>query len=165
MSGTLSGKSVIVTGAANGVGLAIARRFVEEGAKVMLADADDEKLKDETASIKTSEERVQCFSCDLRERLSIANLMANTIESFDRVDVLVNASRQVTASDPLDPDCELFDAMMQQNVKNALRLSQIVARKMIKHAEERGDQGPAGSIVNITSTRSKLSMVLAIRLA
>ncbi|MEL6125848.1 MAG: glucose 1-dehydrogenase [Pseudomonadota bacterium] len=151
MSGTLAGKSVIVTGAANGVGLAIARRFSEEGARVMMADAEDEKLKDEASSIKCDGERLQCFSCDLRERLSIANLVANTIESFDRIDVLVNASRQVTASDPLDPDCELFDALMQQNVKNALRLSQTVAKKMIKQAKAGEVDDPAGSIVNITS--------------
>jgi 7-alpha-hydroxysteroid dehydrogenase len=100
---------------------------------------------------------VRCFSCDLREKLSIANLMATTIDNFDRVDILVNAARQVISSDPLDPQGDVFDTLMQQNVKNALRLSQMVAKKMISQAEGKTDRN-VGSIVNVTSISAQRTL-------
>ncbi|QPH52880.1 SDR family NAD(P)-dependent oxidoreductase [Pontivivens ytuae] len=156
--GSVAGKSVIVTGAASGVGLAIARKFCAEGAKVMMADIDDEKLEEEVRNIKKDSDRLQSFSCDLREKLSIANLMATTIDSFDRVDILVNAARQVISSDPLDPSGEVFDQLMQQNVKNALRLSQMVARKMITQGEAEEGGRAVGAIVNVTSIASQRTL-------
>lgn len=155
--GSLAGKSVIVTGAASGVGLAIARKFRDEGARIMMADIDDERLEDEAKSLCKDGERVRCFSCDLREKLSIANLMATTIDNFDRVDILVNAARQVISSDPLDPQGDVFDTLMQQNVKNALRLSQMVAKKMISQAEGKTDRN-VGSIVNVTSISAQRTL-------
>ena len=157
--GQLAGKSVIVTGAASGVGLAIARKFRDEGARVMMADIDDERLEDEALALCRNAEKVRCFSCDLREKLSVANLMATTIDSFDRIDVLVNAARQVISSDPLDPQGEVFDSLMQQNVKNALRLSQTVAKRMIQQAED-AEAGPrnTGAIVNVTSISAQRTL-------
>lgn len=155
--GSLAGKSVIVTGAASGVGLAIARKFRQEGARVMMADIDDERLETEAKSLCKDGEFVRSFSCDLREKLSIANLMATTIDSFDRVDILVNGSRQVVSSDPLDPQGDLFDSLMQQNVKNALRLSQMVAKKMIAQAEGTETRN-VGSIVNVTSIAAQRTL-------
>ncbi|WP_108783246.1 SDR family NAD(P)-dependent oxidoreductase [Pontivivens insulae] len=156
--GSVAGKSVIVTGAASGVGLAIARKFVSEGARVMLADIDDHKLDAEVKALRKDEDRVQQFSCDLREKLSIANLMASTIDHFDRVDILVNAARQVISSDPLDPSSDVFDQLMQQNVKNSLRLSQMVAKKMIAQAEETGETRNVGAIVNVTSIAAQRTL-------
>ncbi|WP_316013511.1 SDR family NAD(P)-dependent oxidoreductase [Roseobacter sp. HKCCA0434] len=156
--GSLAGKSVIVTGAASGVGLAIARKFRDEGARVMMADIEDDKLEAERKVLCKDNERVRCFTCDLREKLSIANLMATTIDNFDRVDVLVNASRQVISSDPLDAQGDVFDALMQQNVKNALRLSQVVAKKMIAQSAEEPDVRNAGAIVNVTSISAQRTL-------
>ena len=157
--GALAGKSVIVTGAASGVGLAIARKFRDEGARVMMADIDDERLESEAKSLCKDGERVRCFSCDLREKLSMTNLMATTIDSFDRVDVLVNASREVISSDPLDPQGDVFDTLMQQNVKNALRLSQMAAKKMIAQAEDGETSGRSiGAIVNVTSISAQRTL-------
>ncbi|SOH94228.1 7-alpha-hydroxysteroid dehydrogenase [Monaibacterium marinum] len=154
---SLAGKSVIVTGAASGVGLAIARKFRDKGAQVMMADIDDDRLAHEAKSLCKDGEQVRSFTCDLREKLSIANLMATTIDSFDRVDVLVNAARQVISSDPLDPQGDVFDTLMQQNVKNSLRLSQLVAKKMIAQAEGSSDRN-IGSIVNVTSISAQRTL-------
>lgn len=150
MSFSISGKTAIVTGAANGVGLAIARHFVDVGANVMFADMDEERLSNE-AGDNDEEGTARYFVGDLRERLTIANLLSATIDAFDRVDILVNASRQVLPSDPLDVDDTSVEVMLQQNVLASLRLSQLVAKRMIKQSEGRAEDEAAGSIVNLSS--------------
>lgn len=159
MALTLSGKTAIITGAAHGVGLAIARKFAANGANVVMADMDDAQLETEADALRKDDGRVQAFACDLREKLSVANLMATTIDSFERVDILVNASRQVLSSDPLDPSQDVFDQLMQQNVKTALRVSQMVAQRMIRQAEDDSEKArTAGSIVNITSIAARRTL-------
>ena len=149
MTLSIAGKTAIVTGAANGVGLAIARHFADKGANVMFADMDEEGLAREVGEVG-EDGKVRCFAGDLREKLTIANLLSATIDAFERVDVLVNASRQVLRSDPLNPDDDAVDAMLQQNLMTALRLSQMVAKRMIKQASDR-EEGPVGSIINLSS--------------
>jgi len=144
MAATISGKSVIVTGAANGVGLAIARLFVANGANVLLADMDENKLEAEVEALEGSEGKAASFVGDLREKLTVNNLMAATIDAFDRIDILVNASRQVLPSDPLKPADDSFETMMHQNATVNLRLCQAVAKRMIAQKE-------GGAIVNLSS--------------
>lgn len=151
MVASIAGKSVIVTGAANGVGLAIAQRFVEGGANVLLADMDEDKLDAEVEALSGSAGQALAFAGDLREKLTVKNLLASTIDAFDRVDVLVNASRQVMASDPLDVQDDGLNCMLQQNVLVNLSLCQAVAQRMIKQAKGREDGEQIGAIVNLTS--------------
>ena len=157
MSFSIAGKTAIVTGAANGVGLAIARHFVDQGANVMFADRDDARLEAECGNASSEEGgQIRHFSGDLRERLTLANLLSATVDAFDRVDILVNASRQVMVSDPLSPDGDNVEAMLAQNLLPALRLSQLVAKRMIKQAEDDGrEDGQIGSIVNLSSIASR----------
>jgi 7-alpha-hydroxysteroid dehydrogenase len=153
MSLSIEGKTAIVTGAANGVGLAIARHFVEQGARVMFADRDEGRLEDEVGDAQANESgNLRYFAGDLRERLTIANLLSATIDAFDRVDILVNASRQILVTDPLDPEDDSVRTLLEQNLLTALRLSQAVAKRMIHQADEDGrDDGMIGSIVNVGS--------------
>ncbi len=149
MAGAIAGKTVIVTGAANGVGLAIARLFVESGANVLLADMDEDKLADEVKQLADLDGKAESFAGDLREKLTVNNLLAATVDAFDTVDILINASRQVMAGDPLgEQDC--FEQMMHQNVTVNMRLCQAVAKRMI-HQAEKGTTDEIGSIVNLTS--------------
>lgn len=150
MSFSISGKTAIVTGAANGVGLAIGQRFLEEGANVVFCDKDEERLRKELEPHLTEMGPARAFAGDLRRKLTIANLLSATIDAFERVDILVNASRQVLFTDPLAADDKTPQILLEQNLMTALRLSQAVARRMIKQAEDR-DEGPAGSIVNLSS--------------
>ncbi len=141
MAANISEKSVVVTGAANGVGLAIARLFVANGANVLLADMDEDKLDLEVEALG---ENAVAFAGDLREKLTVNNLMAATIDAFDRVDILVNASRQVLPSDPLNASDNSFETMMHQNTTVNMRLCQAVAKRLIS-------QGEGGAIVNLSS--------------
>ena len=82
MSASLEGKTAIVTGAANGVGLAIARRFIVAGAKVVLSDMDEQNLLEETLSLQKNGGKALAFCGDLREKLTINNLLASAIDNF-----------------------------------------------------------------------------------
>jgi len=141
-----------VTGAANGIGFAIARHFVAQGANVVFADMDEARLEAEIGAEARKEETIRLFAGDLRERLTVANLLSATIDAFDRIDILVNASRQCAPCDPLAGDDDTVDRLLQQNVLTGLRLSQAVARRMIAQAgDSDDDRALSGSIVNLSS--------------
>jgi 7-alpha-hydroxysteroid dehydrogenase len=153
MSFSISGKTAVVTGAANGVGLAIARHFVDKGANVMFADMDEERLAEELGDEEG--ESIAWFAGDLRQKLNTANLLSATIDRFDRVDILVNATRQMASSDPLNADDDLVTELLNQNLITSLRLTQVFAKRMIKQAEKAEDPGPAGSIINLSSIAAR----------
>ena len=85
-------------------------------------------------------------------------MIAATIDAFDRLDVLVNASREVRKSDPLDPDDTTFDALLDINVRPTLHVSQAFARRLIKMAGEDAPRQGLGSIVNVTSIASRRTL-------
>ena len=139
MSFSVAGKTAIVTGAANGVGLAIARHLLDAGANVVFADKDESRLRDEVGDLSDEGSNVRYFAGDLREKLTIANLLSATLDAFDKVDILVNAARQVTTSSPLDPEDESMSVMLDQNLLSSLKLSQLIARRMIKQGKDSED--------------------------
>lgn len=156
MSFSISGKTAIVTGACSGIGLAIGKQFAAAGANVMFADMDEAALIKEMGE-QPEDSNIRLFGGDLREKLTIANLLSATLDAFDRVDILVNGARQVVQSDPLDPDDDTVGMLLNQNTLPTLRLSQQVARRMIRQGEERDeiDESPLGSIINLSSIAAR----------
>lgn len=152
MTLSIQGKTAIVTGAASGIGLSIARHFLDKGANVMCADIDETRLMNECGEVARSEGALRFFAGDLREKLTIANLLSATFDAFDRVDILVNAARLFAVSDPLDPGKDQVDLMLQYNLLTSLRLSQMTAKRMIAMAERSGVTGNIGAIINLSST-------------
>ena len=128
MSVSINNKTAIITGASNGIGLAIARQFALAGASVMLADKNEDallsqikKLQEDAPNAKLN---LRYFAGDLRQTLTMANLLSATIDAFEQVDILVNAARVVLpSSNQLDPKFDNFDAQFKQNVLANLRLS------------------------------------------
>jgi 7-alpha-hydroxysteroid dehydrogenase len=143
MSLSIAGKTAIVTGAANGIGLAIARHFVDKGANVMFADMDEARLEIEIGEACKAEGEVRMFAGDLREKLTMVNLLSATYEAFDR--------RQMMVSDPLNPEADGVETLLEQNLFTSLRLSQLCAKRMIGRAEKAGVEGMIGSIINLSS--------------
>lgn len=159
MSFSVTGKTAIVTGSASGIGLAIARHLLDKGANVMFADIDEERLEDQMGDEARAEGQVRLFAGDLTEKLTIANLMSATIDAFDRVDILVNASRKMAVSNVLSADADAVEELWRQNVLSALRMTQGAAKRMIKHAEGSGVEPGSmiGSIINLSSITAQVT--------
>ncbi len=165
MTFSIAGKTAIVTGAANGVGLAIARHFAEQGARVMGADMNEKRLIEEFGENPEADDaarpeggEIRYFAGDLREKLTIANLLSATLAAFDRVDILINASRQMLTTDVLDCDDGSVERLWDQNVLSGLKLSQAVARRMIRQGlqMQEGERPESlGAIVNLSSTAAE----------
>jgi 7-alpha-hydroxysteroid dehydrogenase len=152
MSPSIQGKTAIITGSARGIGLAIARHFAAAGANVMFADSDEAALEAELGSGAAGGGAIRVFPGDLGQRLTLANLVSATIEAFDRIDILVNAHRMVQGCDPLAVGEEVLAEMLRQNMIAGLRLSQMVARRMLAQSDESlANPVQNGAIVNVTS--------------
>ncbi len=152
MSLSIAGKTAIVSGAANGIGLAIARHFQDKGANVMFADMDEARLEAEVGAEARGEGPVRMFAGDLRQKLTIANLLSATVDAFDRVDILVNASRQIRLSDSMCAEEDAVEELLQQNLMTGLRLSQMTAKRMVQWAERTDNAASTiGSIINLSS--------------
>ena len=142
----LSGKTAIVTGAGSGIGRAIARRFGNAGANVMMADTDVAGLVD-TADEMDGESAH--FACKLGEKLSVNNLLAATQDTFGAVDILVNAAPKSLPGSFLNLPPADFEVSASDNLRTVFLLSQAVAKRMVEAGEE--DDDYHGAIVNITS--------------
>jgi glucose 1-dehydrogenase len=150
----LTGKTAIVTGAAGGIGLAIAQRFLHDGARVMIADVDHEKgEKAERDLAKLG--KVQFVKADVGKRLDIHNLVAATIDAFGDIDILVNNAGIVHGADFLDLKEEDFDRVLQVNLKGSFLAGQAVARFMVEKVEKGGS---AGSIINMSSINAVVAL-------
>ena len=115
MSFSISGKTAIITGAANGIGLAIARQFADRGANVMCADMDEKKLLEEWGE-QADEGNIRYFAGDLRQRLTIANLVSATVDAFDQIDILVNGSRQVMPTDAMNVEDDSVRVLRNEDI-------------------------------------------------
>jgi 7-alpha-hydroxysteroid dehydrogenase len=144
----LEGRAAVVTGAAAGVGLAIARRFVEEGARVLMTDSDEAALEREREALSKLGE-VHSWRCDLREKLGVANLIASANDTLGGVDLLANANLRVVTGDVLEAGVEAFDQSYQANLRSVFLLCQAAAKLMAAR------EGAPGAIVNVTSIAAR----------
>ena len=152
MSFSVSGKTAIVTGAASGLGLAIARHLLDRGANVVFADPDEARLEAEVGDEARREGALRMFSGDLTQKLTVSNLVTSTVDAFDRIDILVNAHRKCLLSEVMDPDGDRVNELWQQNVLSTLRLTQLVAKRMGQTAlDADAPLGTHGSIINFSS--------------
>ena len=144
---SLENKAALITGGAQGIGLAVARRFLDEGARVVIADKDED-AGDEAMSTLGELGAVRFIHCDVGDRLSVRNLVAATIDAFGQIDILVNNAGIVHAAAFLDLAEEDFDKVIQTNLKGAFLVGQAVAKRMVKQIADGGD---LGTIINISS--------------
>jgi len=152
----LSGKVAIVTGAASGIGRAIAHAFANEGAKVVLADVDEEAGEAVAAEIADRGGEALFRYCDVGERLDVRNLVCAATDAFDRVDILVNNAGVVSkGSDFLTLEEEEFDRVIRINLKGHFLVGQTVAQRMVAQVEE---GGAPGTIINMSSINAVLAI-------
>ena len=146
----LTDKIAIITGAAHGIGLATAERFIDEGANVVIADID-EKAGLEAVRRLSKIGTVKYIHCDVGQKLDIHNLVAETMDDFDRIDILVNNAGTIASADFLDLTEEDYDRVLNINLKGSFLCGQAVARQMVKQVEDGGDPG---TVINMSSVNA-----------
>ena len=150
----LDGRIAIVTGGAQGIGYAIAKRLLQDGARVALADIDEKAGKIAEDDLSSFGE-VRFIGADVGDRLSVHNLFASTLDAFGDVDILVNNAGIVHGADFLDVSEEDFDRVMRVNLKGQFLCGQAGARLMVEKVK---NGGPAGSIVNMSSINATVAI-------
>ncbi len=152
---TLSGKVAIVTGAASGIGRAIAHAYADEGAKVMLADIEEEAGEGVAAEITDRGGEAVFRYCDVGERLDVRNLVCAATDAFERVDILVNNAGIVAGGDFLTLKEEAFDKVIRTNLKGHFLVGQAVAQRLVQQVEE---GGAPGTIINMSSVNAVVAI-------
>jgi glucose 1-dehydrogenase len=143
----LHDKVAIVTGAAQGIGLACAQRFVREGAKVVLADIAREAGAAAAAALGES---ASFFHADVSAKKDVESLIDDTLARHGRIDILLNNAGITHAAEFLELEEEDFDRVLRVNLKSMFLCGQAAARVMVR-------QG-AGSIVNMSSVNAVLAI-------
>lgn len=145
MTGLVTGRSAIVTGAAQGIGLEIARTLHEHGANVALADLDEERAK--RAAEKIGGDRVLPLGCDVTDEQAVDRVVHRTVESFGSLDIHVNNAGITRDASLRKMRTEDFEAVVNVHLTGAwlgVRSASAVMR-----------EAGGGSIVNISSLSGK----------
>jgi NAD(P)-dependent dehydrogenase (short-subunit alcohol dehydrogenase family) len=153
----LAGRVVVVTGAANGIGAACARRLVDDGAQVALWDVADEpgrRLAQELAGAGMAD----YVHCDVAARAEVDAALARTLHTFGRIDGLVNNAGIFRAAEFLDITEEDWDAVIGVNLKGAFLVGQACARQMAAQRRDDGSAPRGGAIVNMSSVNGVMAI-------
>jgi glucose 1-dehydrogenase len=150
----LANKVAIVTGGAQGIGRATVERLAREGAKLVVADVNDDEGNKVVAAVKASGNEAVYRSADISERLDVYNLVAAARDAFGKVDILVNNAGTVDDQPFLELEEAEFDRVMRTNVKGAFLISQAVAKQMVRQRTADA-KCPPGAIVSVTSVNAR----------
>lgn len=141
----LTGRVCIVTGGAQGIGEACARRFAREGALVVIAD-----MADAAGEALAAELGALYLHCDVGDKAAVDAAVASALKAHGRIDVLVNNAGIFRAAEFLEITEADFDAVLRVNIKGSFLMGQAVARVMAQ-------QG-SGNIVNMSSVNGVLAI-------
>jgi glucose 1-dehydrogenase len=147
----LSGKVAIVTGAANGIGQACARRFAADGAAVALGDIDVAAGEATAAEIRAAGGKAIFVETDVTKREAIATLVKRTVSELGGVDIMLNNAGTGKSGGILDMTDEFFDMVLSVNLRSAFIGTQLAAREMIA-------AGKGGVIISMSSVNALLAI-------
>jgi NAD(P)-dependent dehydrogenase (short-subunit alcohol dehydrogenase family) len=150
--GMLEGKTAIVTGGARGIGLAIARRYVAEGARVVIADIEESAGKAAAAQLGPAARFVRT---DVGAAGDARNVVAEACGVAGDLDVLVNNAGVIHTADFLDVAEADFDRVLRVNLKGMFLVGQAAAKQMV--AQVRAGK-PPGAIVNMSSVNARVAI-------
>src|SRR5690625_4851700 len=139
----LKDKVAIITGAASGIGLAACERFLEEGAKVVLADFNETEGAKQTENMKEKGYDPHFIQVDVSNKESVNLLVKETIERYGKIDILINNAGITNDATLLKMESEQFDQVLAVNIKGVFHCTQTVMPKMIEQGK--------GKIINTSS--------------
>ena len=142
----LLNKRAVITGGARGIGLAIAQRYLAEGASVVVADIDAKAIEDALTTLQqdASAERVMGVVLNVCDQGSIDAMVESVTERFGGIDILVNNAAVFDMAPVLEVTQASFDKQFAVNTKGMFFTLQAVARAMVA-------QGQGGKIINMAS--------------
>ena len=146
MAGRLEGKVSIVTGAGRGIGRAIALRFADEGAAVVAVQRTLAEGEQVVAEIELVGGRAFAVSTDVADPDSVEDMVAQTLETYGRVDVLCNNAGIGGVQNLLELTMERYDRVMDTNVRGLLLCMKYAIKPMVEQSD--------GSIINVGSITS-----------
>ncbi len=147
----LKDKVALVTGAAQGIGLACAEALAREGARVVLTDANAERGRPAAERLRAEGLHAVFERCDVTRKAEVESAVALAVAEFGRLDILVANAGIVHAADFLELAESDFDRVLAVNLKGAFLAGQAAARQMVK-------QGGGGAIVNMSSVNAVLAI-------
>ena len=140
----LSGKTAIVTGGGGGIGEGIAARLAEAGASVLIADINLEAANQTVEKIKSRGGSAYAIGADISSAIDCKKLVETAVKISDRLDILVNNAGIYNIASTLKVTENMWNKVMDVNLKGLFFLSQAAAQAMIK-------AGNGGRIINIAS--------------
>jgi NAD(P)-dependent dehydrogenase (short-subunit alcohol dehydrogenase family) len=146
----LNGKVAVVIGGTSGIGCAIARGMAEAGADVVPTSRRSEQVIAVATEIEALGRRSLRVPCDVTDRASLQRVCDAVMETFGKVDILVNSAGRNLRAPTLDFSEDDWNNLLETNLTGALRACQIFGRHMIKHSY--------GRIINIASLGSLLGL-------
>ena len=145
----LKDKVTIITGAAQGIGLACAERFIKEGAKVILADINVKKGQISAQTLRNVGGEAHFFACDVGDKVEVNALVAEALSRYGRLDVMISNAAILHVADILEIDEIEFDRVLRVNLKGFFLSGQAAAKQMVK-------QG-FGTIINMSSIQATIT--------
>ncbi|CUH43944.1 L-iditol 2-dehydrogenase [Ruegeria atlantica] len=137
----LAQKTALITGAARGIGRAIAAAFIREGAQVAVADIDAHSI---ASTANELGERAWSLPMDVTDQVSIDEGVNRTIDHFGQIDILINNAALFTAAPLVEINRADYSRVFDVNVSGTLFMTQAVARHMIARCQ-------GGKIINMAS--------------
>ena len=147
----LEDKVALVTGAAQGIGLACAQAFAREGAHVLLADVNENAGRREVLRLRSEGMRAGFAACDVSRKDQVDAAVAAAVGEFGQLDILVANAGIVHGAEFLDLEEADFDRVLAVNLKGVFLVGQAAARQMVK-------QGQGGAIVNMSSVNAVMAI-------
>ncbi|MEX0911225.1 MAG: SDR family oxidoreductase [Nitrosopumilaceae archaeon] len=144
----LKDKVAIVTGASSDIGTAIVKRFVEEGANVVLVGRRIDALKKTSSSIKNGEKQTVTIPCDITDDSQVLQTVDQVFDHYGKIDILVNNA--ATINDPVhfhEMSDSVWTNLIDTNLIGTFRMTRAVLNKMLEKKN--------GSIINIGSISSE----------
>ncbi len=147
----MANRSIIITGGARGVGAACARRFAQDGEKLIIADVDEEAGKLFTAELTAAGADATFVHADVTNRLHVHNIIAEALDAYGRIDVLAHTVVEQFTATFLETSEEDFDRIVTANIRGAFLINQAVAKHFVKRSQNEDRSSSPGVIVNIGS--------------
>lgn len=143
-------KVAVITGAATGIGEAIAFEYGKQGVSVVLADINEERARENVMKMNQRGEEACFVKTDVRKPEDIVQLMKVAYDTYGRIDILINNAGKMIWKSPYDISIEEWDDLLNTNLRSVFLASREAAKYM-----KRNETG--GAIVNIASTRYLMS--------